>query len=77
VGSRKPSTCPARPPPPRSPPDWPGHCWIWTGIKDTDKLIKERFRIHPQAEIIEFLPGLGPLLGTEFLVTTRRQLSRR
>ena len=25
---------------------------------------------HPQAEIIESLPGLGPILGTEFLVAT-------
>jgi transposase len=39
-------------------------------IKDTDKLITGRFRAHPHAEIIESLPGLGPILGTEFLVAT-------
>lgn len=39
-------------------------------IKDTDKLITARFRTHPQAAIIESLPGLGPILGTEFIVAT-------
>ena len=29
-------------------------------IKDTTRLITERFRTHPQAAIIESLPGLGP-----------------
>ncbi|MGF6889662.1 transposase [Nocardia sp. GAS34] len=43
-------------------------------IKDTDKLITERFRAHPKASIIESLPGMGPLLGTEFLVITRGDL---
>ncbi|MEX5637201.1 transposase, partial [Parafrankia sp. FMc2] len=38
--------------------------------KDTDKLITSRFRTHPQAEIIESLPGLGPILGAEFVVAT-------
>jgi len=37
-------------------------------IKDTDKLITGRFREHPQAPIIESLPGMGPILGAEFLV---------
>lgn len=37
-------------------------------IKDTDKLITSRFREHPQAHIIESLPGMGPMLGAEFLV---------
>jgi transposase len=37
-------------------------------IKNTTKLITERFRTHAQAEILESLPGLGPLLGAEFLV---------
>jgi transposase len=44
-------------------------------IKDTDKLIKDRFRAHPQAEIIESLPGLGPLLGAEFIVATGGELT--
>jgi transposase len=39
-------------------------------IKDTDKLITSRFRTHPHAEIIESLPGLGPILGAEFVVAT-------
>ncbi|HEY3750116.1 MAG TPA: IS110 family transposase [Pseudonocardiaceae bacterium] len=39
-------------------------------IKDTDKLITSTFRAHPHAEIIESLPGLGPILGAEFLVAT-------
>ncbi|MTD56496.1 IS110 family transposase [Amycolatopsis sp. RM579] len=43
--------------------------------KDTDKLITSRFREHPQAEIIESLPGLGPILGAEFLVATGGDLA--
>lgn len=39
-------------------------------IRDTNKLIAERFRVHPQAEIIESLPGMGPILGAEFIVAT-------
>jgi transposase len=39
-------------------------------IKDTDKLLTSRFRAHPQAGIIESLPGFGPILGAEFIVTT-------
>ena len=39
-------------------------------IKDTGKLITSRFRTHPQAAIIESLPGMGPLLGAEFLAAT-------
>jgi transposase len=33
-----------------------------------DKQIRETFRSHPQAEIIESLPGMGPILGAEFIV---------
>jgi transposase len=44
-------------------------------IKDTDKLITGRFRTHPQAEIIESLPGFGPILGAEFLVVTGGSLT--
>lgn len=44
-------------------------------IKDTDKLLASRFREHPQAEIIESLPGFGPILGAEFIVTTSGTLS--
>lgn len=39
-------------------------------IKDADKLIAGRFRTHPQARIIESLPGMGPILGAEFLAAT-------
>jgi transposase len=44
-------------------------------IKDTTKLITQRFRAHPKAEIIESLPGMGPILGTEFLVATGGDLA--
>jgi transposase len=39
-------------------------------IKDTDKLLASRFRDHPQARIIESLPGMGPILGAQFLAAT-------
>ena len=39
-------------------------------VKDTGKLITSRFRDHPQARIIESLPGMGPILGAQFLVAT-------
>lgn len=39
-------------------------------VKDTDKLITSRFRAHPQAAVIESLPGMGPILGAEFLAAT-------
>lgn len=44
-------------------------------IKDTDKLIANRFRAHPHAGIIESLPGLGPILGAEFVVATGGNLA--
>ncbi|MEU5525303.1 IS110 family transposase [Streptomyces sp. NPDC047860] len=37
-------------------------------LKRVDKQIRETFRNHPQAEIIESLPGMGPILGAEFIV---------
>jgi transposase len=39
-------------------------------VKDTDKLLTSRFREHPQAQIIESVPGMGPILGAQFLVAT-------
>ncbi|MFF4308493.1 IS110 family transposase [Streptomyces sp. NPDC001601] len=33
-----------------------------------DRQIRDVFRTHPQAEIIESLPGMGPILGAEFVV---------
>ncbi|MFF7890304.1 IS110 family transposase [Streptomyces sp. NPDC020794] len=39
-------------------------------ISEIDKLIEGRFREHELAEVIESIPGIGPLLGSEFLVAT-------
>jgi transposase len=39
-------------------------------IKELDKEITELFRTHPAAKIIESMPGMGPGLGSEFLVIT-------
>ena len=36
-------------------------------VTDIDRQIREAFRAHPQAKIIESLPGMGPILGAEFL----------
>ncbi|MFF5013590.1 IS110 family transposase [Streptomyces sp. NPDC001165] len=37
-------------------------------LKRVDKQIRDTFQSHPQAEIIESLPGMGPILGAEFVV---------
>lgn len=37
-------------------------------LKRLDTQITETFRSHPQAEIIESMPGIGPILGAEFVV---------
>ena len=39
-------------------------------ITETDKLIEGRFREHQHAEVIVSMPGIGPLLGAEFLAAT-------
>ncbi|MEV6393165.1 IS110 family transposase [Nocardia xishanensis] len=39
-------------------------------IKDVDKLIEGRFHRHELAEVIVSLPGIGTLLGAEFLAAT-------
>lgn len=39
-------------------------------VAQTDKLIAARFREHELAEVIESVPGIGPLLGAEFLAAT-------
>ncbi|TCP38636.1 transposase IS116/IS110/IS902 family protein [Tamaricihabitans halophyticus] len=44
-------------------------------IKDIDKLITRRFRDHPQAKIIESMPGMGPILGAEFIAITAGDLA--
>jgi len=37
-------------------------------LKRIDKQIRDTFHTHPQAEIIESMPGLGPILGAELVV---------
>ncbi len=37
-------------------------------LKRIDQQIRETFHGHPQAAIIESLPGMGPILGAEFVV---------
>ncbi|MFE1988138.1 IS110 family RNA-guided transposase [Streptomyces mirabilis] len=37
-------------------------------LKHIDQQIQEIFRSHPKAEIIESMPGMGPLLGAELIV---------
>ena len=44
-------------------------------IKDLDKQLAEKFRAHPQAKIIESMPGMGPILGAEFLAITAGDLA--
>jgi transposase len=39
-------------------------------IRQVDELIEGRFRRHPAAEVICSLPGMGVLLGAEFLAAT-------
>lgn len=37
-------------------------------IGKIDKQVTETFRAHPQAEIVESMPGIGPILGAELIV---------
>jgi transposase len=37
-------------------------------LKQLDRQIRDAFHAHPQAAIIESMPGMGPILGAEFLV---------
>jgi len=39
-------------------------------IRETDKLIEDRFRRHRLAPVITSMPGIGPVLGAEFLAAT-------
>jgi transposase len=43
--------------------------------KDLTKQITGTFREHPQAGVIESLPGLGPILGAEFVAATSGDLN--
>lgn len=45
-------------------------------IKDIDRLIEDRFHRHPSAEVITSLPGIGVLLGAEFLAATGGDMDR-
>lgn len=36
-------------------------------LKDLDARVTDTFREHPQAEIIESMPGMGPILGAELI----------
>jgi transposase len=45
-------------------------------IAEIDKLIAARFRDHELAEVISSMPGIGPLLGAEFLAATAGDMSR-
>src|SRR4051812_28969329 len=40
---------------------------ISSRISELDARITSTFRAHPQAEIIESLPGMGPILGAELI----------
>ncbi|MFJ1536565.1 IS110 family transposase [Streptomyces mirabilis] len=44
-------------------------------IAEVDKLIESRFREHELAPVIASLPGIGPLLGAEFLAATSGDMS--
>jgi transposase len=39
-------------------------------VKEVDQLIGDRFRGHPAAAVITSMPGIGVLLGAEFLAAT-------
>ncbi|WP_372412126.1 IS110 family transposase [Streptomyces luteireticuli] len=45
-------------------------------ITEIDKLIAARFREHELAEVISSMPGIGPILGAEFLAATNGDMSR-
>ncbi|MBA3489851.1 MAG: IS110 family transposase [Longispora sp.] len=39
-------------------------------VAEADKLIEARFREHKYAEVITSMPGIGPVLGAEFIAAT-------
>jgi transposase len=45
-------------------------------IAEADRLIADRFRAHHLAEVITSMPGIGPLLGAEFLAATGGDMAR-
>ncbi|MET7636612.1 IS110 family transposase [Streptomyces sp. NPDC005078] len=44
-------------------------------IAETDLLIESRFHDHPHAEVILSMPGIGPVLGAEFIAHTGGDMS--
>jgi len=44
-------------------------------IAEVDKFIAARFREHELAEVITSLPGIGPLLGAEFVAATNGDMA--
>jgi transposase len=44
-------------------------------VRELDKLIEDRFHRHELAPVIESMPGIGPLLGAEFLAATSGDMS--
>lgn len=44
-------------------------------IREIEKLIEDRFRRHELADVIESMPGIGVILGAEFLAETGGDLS--
>ena len=46
-----------------------------TEITETDALIESRFRDHPHAEAILSMPGIGPVLGAEFIAYSSGDMS--
>ncbi|WP_327425398.1 IS110 family transposase [Streptomyces sp. NBC_01707] len=44
-------------------------------IADTDLLIEGRFHDHPHAEVVLSMPGIGPVLGAEFIAHTGGDMS--
>ncbi|MEV5989646.1 IS110 family transposase [Streptomyces sp. NPDC052051] len=45
-------------------------------LAEIDKLVAARFREHDLAEVIESMPGIGPLMGAESLAATADDMNR-
>src|SRR3954453_15281277 len=73
--SRRPSPralpCPRRTSPPASLRNSPERLLALKGhIEGIDEEFERRFFARPEAPILASLPGMGPILGTEFLVAS-------
>jgi transposase len=60
--------------------------WLWTDSHPVvlealaaeylhAQRVTDRFRTHPQAKVIESMPGMGPILGVEFIAITGGDLA--